>query len=401
MRLGDFFFLSVKYISTHKARFFVTLTAVTLLFTVLACFTCAYLSGEATFNKCIEEDFAKNGLVCTPYGLDGAQEHGLLISALNDAFGDNFVIRDTADISVTGTSVNGMDYPVPLFYYVPYGDIEETITEGEEYDPSATGKIWLPRLNTFGQYELHVGDVLPLSLTVSGGEKYEISPRIAGFHSGSNSVFISPAYAFAEDIPVSIPEITFTPRELSFEQVGEIKVRTESIFSDIYGDNFTGAHFSSDGYFEEFSGAVKTNTVIFAIAAIALAAFGFVSLANSLMMGITENSATLSLYKTLGLKNSGLLALLCFEAVTLILLSVALASLLAFALLPVSAYAGDFLWGGTLSVFGEFTVIAPLPAWLPFALAGILSVAAILTTMIFFRKNGKKYVQAGLREGGL
>ena len=243
MRLGDFFFLSVKYISTHKARFFVTLTAVTLLFTVLACFTCAYLSGEATFNKCIEEDFAKNGLVCTPYGLDGAQEHGLLISALSDAFGDNFVIRDTADISVTGTSVNGMDYPVPLFYYAPYGDIEETVTEGEEYDPSATGKIWLPRLNTFGQYELRVGDVLPLSLTVSGGEKYEISPRIAGFHSGSNSVFISPAYAFAEDIPVSIPEITFTPRELSFEQVGEIKVRTESIFSDIYGDNFTGALF--------------------------------------------------------------------------------------------------------------------------------------------------------------
>lgn len=259
----------------------------------------------------------------------------------------------------------------------------------------------MPRLNTFGQYELHVGDVLPLSLTVSGGEKYEISPRIAGFHSGSNSVFISPAYAFAEDIPVSIPDITFTPRELSFEQVGEIKVRTESIFSDIYGDNFTGALFSSDGYFEEFSGAVKTNTVIFAIAAVALAAFGFVSLANSLMMGITENSATLSLYKTLGLKNSGLLALLCFEAVTLILLSVALASLLAFALLPVSAYAGDFLWGGTLSVFGEFTVIAPLPAWLPFALAGILSIAAILTTMIFFRKNGKKYVQAGLREGGI
>lgn len=324
-----------------------------------------------------------------------------MISALSDAFGDNFVIRDTADISVTGTSVNGMDYPVPLFYYAPYGDIEETVTEGEEYDSSATGKIWLPRLNTFGQYELRVGDVLPLSLTVSGGEKYEISPRIAGFHSGNNSVFISPAYAFAEGIPVSIPAITFTPRELSFEQIGEIKVRTESIFRDIYGDNFTGAGFSSDGYFEEFSGAVKTNTVIFAIAAVALAAFGFVSLANSLMMGITENSATLSLYKTLGLKNSGLLTLLCFEAVTLILLSVALASLLAFALLPVSAYAGDFLWGGTLSVFGEFTVIAPLPAWLPFALAGILSVAAILTTMIFFRKNGKKYVQAGLREGGI
>ena len=84
MRVTDFFFLSFKYIRSHKARFFVTLTAVTLLFTVLACFTCAYLSGEATFNKCIEEDFAKNGLVCTPFGYDGAREHERLIVALSD-----------------------------------------------------------------------------------------------------------------------------------------------------------------------------------------------------------------------------------------------------------------------------------------------------------------------------
>ena len=401
MRLGDFFFLSVKYISTHKARFFVTLTAVTLLFTVLACFTCAYLSGEATFNKCIEEDFAKNGLVCTPFGYDGAREHERLIAALSDSFGGNFSVHGISRILVSKTSVNGTDYPVPLFYYAPYGDIEETVTQGEEYDPSATGKIWLSRLNTFGQYELRVGDVLPLSLTVSGGEKFEISPRIAGFHSGSNSVFISPAYAFAEGIPVSLPDISFTPRTLSFEQVEGIKSQTESIFSDIYGENFFGVNFSSDGYFEEFDAAAEKNTVIFAIVFVVLAAFGFISLANSLMMGITENSATLSLYKTLGLKNGGLLAILCFEAVALILLSVALASLLSFALLPLSAYAGDFLWGGTLSVFGEFTVIASLPAWLPFALAGILCVAAVLTTLIFFRKNGKKYVQAGLREGEL
>lgn len=395
MRITDYFRLSWRYLRTHLDRFIITLVTLVLLITILMVFTSAYSSGATAFEKGIADNYKTHGVMYTTISDINQKQYNELNEFLETNFHECYSLEQAIRLPINETYFDNYAFPYALQYHAASSIDSALVVEGEAFDINVhDNKIWIPSINEFFGVPLKVGDSINIRIKVKDSYM-DISPTIAGFlGNNSRDVFIGINYAFALNLPVNTPKITLMPQDLSYKQIMSTKQHLERGIGNIFSaSNINANYFSDSRYYEEYQDIVNKNTIMLVLVIAVIGVLSILSLSNSLMLSVMDNSHSVVLLKSLGLKNRSLFAILCLEGIYLIILSGVLAIALTYAFYPIIVSISSWLWGSTLMMFGTYSITAVVPISLILIIMLLFSVLMLITVYLGFLRSSKKYTQ--------
>ena len=296
--------------------------------------------------------------------------------------GINIIHEEDLDIYVANTSVPNV---------VDVTDYKNNFVEkSQPYDAQATNKFWLG----FGSYR----QLTQYKLFIPVGEEIEFKNGtkmiFAGVQDSTGDIAVSKATAKANGFYINVDPVVYYPPAL-----GSYNAHTESIVAirlemqelgiikteEIFNTNYYDSEVETLNYYGGIGIAV----------AIVMTLLVCLSLSNSIILSINENSKFHAILSTVGIKDSTRMIMIAIEVVSMLLISLAITALLVTALMPVYLSVLDIMFVTSLSKVGYYTLTFSMPI-IATTLIGV-GIFAVTLAMVYFHmsvKNAKGVLEA-------